>query len=189
MAKSFLNQEHERWLFYNFSTKTNEELALMLSKMVEKDNARQIARLNEILKDVTQRSVQKAIKSELAWRSSFEGFSPAYIKQAGRRLRCGRKTYEHLSSNNREKARRTNIKRWMKLAQDVKHPLEWMHTFRRKEVRISRVSTDGELKRMRNAINYFNRVDSEMMGYTISSEHISEANLLRVIALPIRDRR
>ena len=77
----------------------------------------------------------------------------------------------------------------MKLAQDVNHPLEWMHTFRRKEVRISRVSTDGELKRMRNAINYFNRVDSEMMGYTISSEYIGEANLLRVIALPIRDRR
>jgi len=34
MAKSFLNQEHERWLFYNFSTKTNEELALMLSKIM-----------------------------------------------------------------------------------------------------------------------------------------------------------
>ena len=189
MAKSFLTDEHERWLFYNFSTKTNEELAVTLTRMVAKDNARKMARLNEILKDVTQRSIQRAIKNELAWRSAFKGISTTYIKQAGRRLRCGRKTFEHLSKNNKEKARSTNIKRWLKLAQDVNSPLEWMHTFRRKEIRIARVSTDGDLKRMRNAINYFNRIDSEMMGYTISAEHISEANLLRVIALPIRDRR
>ena len=101
------------------------------------------------------------------------------------RLKCGRKSFELVSVKNREKAQVTNIKRWSKIAIVVDDPATWLTTFRRKEVRICQLHDKDELKRFRNAIFYFNRNNSNESGYFFSSNHISEANLLRVSSNPI----
>ena len=59
MARSFLSRSDELWLFDNFSTTSNEDLALQLNERVSKENKEQIERLTSILKDVTQKSVCK----------------------------------------------------------------------------------------------------------------------------------
>ena len=185
MARSFLTTRHERWLFENFKIKTNQELADILTEMVAKDNEDKICKLEAIIKDVTQKSIIKSIQSELRWRKSFKGFTASYIKHAALRLKCGRKSFELVSVKNREKAQVTNIKRWSKIAIVVDAPATWLTTFRRKEVRICQLHDKDELKRFRNAIFYFNRNNSNESGYFFSSNHISEANLLRVSSNPI----
>ena len=51
------------WLYDNFSSKSNQELADILTDMVRKENEIQISRLEAILKNVTHKSVIKAIES------------------------------------------------------------------------------------------------------------------------------
>lgn len=180
-----MTAKHERWLYENFRTKTNQELADILTDVVGKDNEAQIRKLEAIIKDVTQKSIIKSIQSELRWRKTFKGLSASYIKHAGLRLKCGRKSYELVSLKNREKAKATNIKRWSKIAIVVDDPATWLSSFRRKEVRICQLHDKDELKKFRNAIFYFNRNNSSESGFFFLSNHISEANLLRVSSNPI----
>lgn len=185
MARSFLSRSDELWLFDNFSTTSNEDLALQLNERVSKENKEQIERLTSILKDVTQKSVIRSIQSEIEWRKSFSGITTDFIKHAARRLKCGKKAFSYLSKVSRAKANATNIKRWQKIAQKVENPSEWIHTFRKKETRICIVESAETKKKMKNAVFYFNRIESAKCGYFISYESITGENLLRVTANPI----
>ena len=184
MARSYLTTKEEMWLYDNYSSKSNQELAEILTGMVEKDNAQRIARLEDIMKLVTQKSVLRAIQSELKWRKAFNGFSATYIKHVSMRLKCSRKSFEHVSSSNRDKAKSTNIKRWMKLARVIENPAEWLLNFRKNETRVCLLQSDNDLKKLRNAIFYYNRNTSNASGFYFSSNLISEANLLRVVSVP-----
>ena len=161
MARSYLTTKHEMWLCDNFASKSNQELAVLLTEMVQKDNEKHISRLESILKDVTE------------------------IKHAGIRMKCCKKSFEYLSSSNREKAHATNIKRWLKAARVVENPNEWLTSFQLNEKRTCLIHDSDELKKFRNAIFYFNRNNSEEFGFFFSSNYISEVNLLRVVATPL----
>lgn len=189
MARSYLTTKEEQWLYNNYSSKSNQELAEILTGMVEKNNEQRIARLEEIMKDVTQMPVIRSIQSELKWRRAFKGFSASYIKHVGMRIKCRGKSFEHVSSSNREKAKATNIKRWLKIAHVIDNPTEWLLNFRKNETRICLLQNEGDLRKLRNAIFYFNRNISNSSGYFFSSNHISEANLLRVVSIPNNCRR
>ena len=78
MARSFLSRSDELWLFNNFCSKSNEDLALQLNEKVSKENEEQIKRLTEILKDVSQKSVIRSIQSEIEWRKSPNGMTALY---------------------------------------------------------------------------------------------------------------
>ena len=185
MARSFLNRSDELWLFNNFSSKSNEDLALQLNEKVSKENEEQIIRLTEILKDVSQKSVIRAIQSEIEWRKSFRGITTNFIKHTARRLKLGKKSFDYLSKVSREKAVATNIKRWHKQARVVESPSDWLHTFRKKEARICLVESNDSVKKIRNAIFYFNRTESNNYGFFFTSEIVPKENLLRVVALPL----
>ena len=185
MARSYLTTKHEMWLCDNFASKSNQELAVLLTEMVQKDNEKHISRLENILKDVTEKSVIRSIEQELKWRKRFKGYSASYIKYAGMRIKCSKKSLDYLSSTNREKAHATNIKRWLKAARVVDNPSEWLSTFKCNEKRICMIHDSDELKKFRNAIFYFNRNNSKDYGYFFSSSYISEVNLLRVSSAPL----
>lgn len=185
MARSFLTRSNEMWLFNNFPTASNEELAAQLNEKVYTQNEEQIKRLTAILKDVTQKSVIRSIESEIEWRRSFKGITPDYVKHAARRLKCGKKSFDYLSRVSREKAKATNIKRWQKQAKVVEAPSEWLHSFRKNEVRICSIDNADMLKKMKNAIFYFNQSDSDNCGYFISYERIPGENIMRVVARPL----
>ena len=44
MARSYLTTKHEMWLCDNFASKSNQELAVQLTEMVEKDKEKHISR-------------------------------------------------------------------------------------------------------------------------------------------------
>jgi len=185
MARSYLTTKLEMWLCDNFASKSNQELAVLLTEMVEKENEKHIRRLESVLKNVTEKNVIRSIEKELKWRKRFKGFSASYIKHAGIRMKCCKKSFEYLSSTNREKAHATNIKRWLKAARVVENPNEWLTSFQLNEKRTCLIHDSDELKKFRNAIFYFNRNNSEEFGFFFSSNYISEANLLRVVATPL----
>jgi len=189
MARNYLSKEQEKWLFENFSTMSNEELAAIVSERMEKENKKKIEELTEVLKMVPQKRIRKSIAAEIEWRKSFKGVSASYIKYVGRRLKCTRKSNDYLSTSHKERARSTNIKKWMKTARIIKDPALWLSTFRASEVRVCRVQSHAEMRRMRNAIFYFNRLETKRYGFFFASEHIKEAGLLRVFALTDRERR
>ena len=182
MARCYLNRKQEMWLYDNFSSKSNQELADILTDMVRKENEIQISRLEAILKNVTQKSVIKAIESELEWRKAFNGLSASYIKHAGMRLKCSKKSFEYVSSTNREKAKATNIKRWLKKAEKVEHVVEWLRSFKEKDIRFCIIEGDGHLKSMRVSINKFNRYEGYNRRIYLTSQFIPEVCLLRVNA-------
>ena len=185
MARSFLSRSDELWLFNNFSSKSNEDLALQLNKIVSKENEEQIKRLTEILKDVSQKSVIRSIQNEIEWRKSFRGITTNFIKHTAKRLKIGKKSFEYLSRVSREKAVATNIKRWHKQARVVDSPNDWLHTFRKNETRICLIENNDSLKKIRNAIFYFNRTESNNYGFFVTSEIIQKEKLLRVVAHPL----
>ena len=185
MARSFLSRSDELWLFNNFCSKSNEDLALQLNEKVSKENKEQINRLEQILKDVSQKSVIRSIQSEIELRKTCKGITTNFIKHTARRLKLGKKSFEYLSRVSREKAVATNIKRWHKQARVVENPNDWLITFRKKETRICLVENKDAVKKIRNAIFYFNRNESNNYGFFFTSEIIPNEKLLRVVALPL----
>ena len=101
------------------------------------------------------------------------------------RMKCCKKSFEYLSTSNREKAHATNIKKWLKAARVVDSPTEWLTSFKIGEKRTCLIHDSDELKKFRNAIFYFNRNNSDEFGFFFSSNYISKVNLLRVISMPI----
>ena len=182
MARSYLLPEHEEWLRENYCSMSNEDIVRDLSKMVRKSNEEKIESLRTILHDVTQKSVRKSIEKEIAWREAFKGFDTDYIKKVANRLKCKSKLKAIRSNAGVERARATNIIRWKKKAQAVPHPYSWLRTFRCNECRTVIVTSASELNAVRNAIKNFNKYDSEIIGFHFSTEHIKEAEILKVKA-------
>ena len=185
MARSFLTKEHEIWLYDNYRNTSNEELASVLTKKVSKENDKQIELLSKVLENVTQKSIRRRIERELKWRRSFKGLTATYVKHAALRLKCPQKSFTLISKMSKERARKTNIIRWRKKAAIVKHPYEWLKTFFIGETRICLVQSKQEIIRVRNAVNNFNRIDSESYGFNFSTEHVKDTDLLRVHSVRI----
>jgi len=184
MKKKLLTDEMLTWLYSSYPSMTNEQLAKELSQMIKKENEREIPKLNALLDNVTMPSIRQSIEKEIIRRKSFNTISVATVKRAAAAIRCPRKSFVHVASVNRKKARATNIKKWQLKAQEVKDVALWLRTFRCRDIRICRISNDKELKSLRNALLYYNRRMSNSFGYHLSSEFYKEAQLLRVIAVP-----
>lgn len=185
MKKGYLTDEMMDWLYCNYPQMTNENLARELSEMIKKENEKEIPRLSNLLESVTMPSVRRSIESEIMRRRNFTKISIATVKRAAASIRCPKKTFVHVASVNRKKARKTNLKRWQEKAQVVEDAAKWFRSFRCREIRICHVKDDKELKSLRNAILYFNHSASDSYGYRLSSEYYKEAQLLRVVAIPI----
>lgn len=184
MKKGFLTGEMLDWLYKNYSTMTNESIALELSEMIKKDNEKEIPRLNTLLDSVTMPSIRRSIDNEIKRRQKFSRISIATVKRAASDIHCPRKSFTHVSEVNRKKARKTNIKRWQDKAQVVENVAQWLRSFRIREIRVCHINSDKELKSIRNAMIYFNQSASESFGYHLSSEYFKEAHLLRIVANP-----
>ena len=81
---------------------------------------------------------------------------------------------------NQEKAKATNLKRWLKKAEKVEHIMDWLRTFDDRDVRFCLVDSEGQLKSFRVSINRFNRYEGYNRGVFLTSQFIPEVNLLRV---------
>ena len=184
MKKGFLTDEMLDWLYNNYPTMTNDHLADELSEMIRKENEKEIPRLNVLLESVTMPSVRRSIENEIERRRKFKQISVATVKRAAASIRCPHKSFVHVASVNRNKARKTNLKRWQEKAQVVEDTAQWFRTFRCREIRICQIQSDKELKSFRNALLYFNHSASETYGYRLSSEYHKEVRLLRVVAVP-----
>lgn len=182
MARRKLTIELQNWLYLNFPDKTNKELAEELSEMIRKDNQKQLTRLRQLLDEDFSDGARKVIVRKIQDIEKFTGVSESSIKRYARNLHCPRKSRMHLISCNQEKAKATNIKRWLKKAEKVEHIMDWLRTFDEKDVRYCFVDGDGQLKSFRVSINKFNRYEGYERGVFLTSQHIPEVGLLRVIA-------
>jgi len=169
-------------LFLNFTDKTNRELAEELSEMINKENQRQLARLKRLLEEDFGDGARKVIAQKIEAIENFSGISESTIKRYARNLHCPRKSREHLVMCNQEKAKATNIKRWLQKAEKVEHIMEWLRTFDEKDIRYCYVQDKGQLKSFQTSINKFNRYEGYDRSIYLSSQFISEVSLLRVNA-------
>lgn len=182
MANRKLTSEQENWLFLHFPDKTNRELAEELSEMIRKENQKQLARLRRVMDEDFGPATKKAIRRRIDALEKFTGVSESLVKRYARNLHCPRKSRLHLIACNQRKAKATNIKRWLQQAEKVEHIMEWLRTFEEKDVRCCFVDDEGQLKSFRVSINKFNRYEGYEKGVYLTSQHIPEANLLRVRA-------
>lgn len=182
MVKRKLPPELESWLLLHYPDKTNKELAEELSEMISRDNQTQLERLNILLEEDFSEGTRRVIQKKIEAIQNFKGVSISSIKRYARDLHCQKKTKKHMYSCAKEKARSTNIKRWLKKAEKVEHIAEWLRTFEVRNVRCCIVEDEGKLRSIRSAINKFNRCEGYSQGVFLSSEYISEARLLRVFA-------
>ncbi len=180
MARKKLTSEQENWLFLNFPTKTNRELAESLTEMIRKENQKQLARLKRLLEEDFSEGARKVITRKIEAIEKFCGVSESLVKRYARNLHCPRKAREHLVCCNQEKAKATNIKRWLKKAERVEHIMDWLRTFDERDVRFCYIEGESQLKSFRASINKFNRYEGYNKGVFLTSQFISEVGLLRV---------
>lgn len=183
MAKSFINEYHQSWLYSNYPNKSNEELAALLTEMVGKDNETEIQRLNKQLEFVTQPTLRRKIQETIRWRSEFKPFTPKFITRVARRIGAPHKNVRLVAEANRQKARNTNIKRWENMAQHVKEPFAWLRSFTGTETRIVHISSPKEKRRIQDALSAYNRSEGLRTGIVFVSEQIKGTALLRVSSL------
>ncbi len=182
MARRKLTREQENWLYLYYPNTTNKELAEKLTEMICIDNQKQLKRLKRMLEEDLNEDVRKVINKKIEAIENFNGISEAYIKRFARNLHCPRKSRTHIVACNQQKAKATNIKRWLKKAENVDHIMEWLRTFDEKDVRCCFVDGIGQLKSFRVSINKFNRDEGYNRGVYLSSQYVPEAGLLRVHA-------
>lgn len=182
MAKKKLTSEQENWLFLNFPNKTNKELAEELTEMVRNENQKKLTRLNHFLMEDLDETTKKVFIRKIKAIEKFNGISESLVKRYARELHCPKKSRLHLVTCNQEKARSTNLKRWLKKAEIVDIFAEWLRTFDEKDVRFCFVSSQGQLKSYRVSINKFNRYEGYERCVYLTSNFIPEVNLLRVYA-------
>lgn len=186
MANRKLTPQQENWLYLHFSDKTNRELAEELTEMIRKDNQKQLARLNHLLEEDFSESAKKIILRKIKALEKFKGISVSLVKRYARNLHCPRKSRMHLLMCNQEKAKATNIKRWLKKAEKVEHVMEWLRTFDLKDIRYCYVEDESKLKSFRTSINKFNRYEGYERSIFLTSQFIPEISLLRVSAILYR---
>ncbi len=182
MAKRKLSPEHENWLYLHFPEMTNRELAEELSEMIRRDNKIQLTRLKRMLEEDFGDGARKVITKKIEAIEKFNGVSVSLIKRYARNLHCPRKSREHLVACNQEKAKATNIKRWMKKAEKVEHIMDWLRTFDEKDIRFCFIENEGQLKSFRASINKFNRYEGYYKSVYLSAQFLSDVKLLRVNA-------
>ena len=184
MAKTFITSDYDSWLYDNYPNKSNKELASLLTSMIGKENKEQLERLYRMRPLITQKTLRQTLDRQIAWRERFTKVTVNMVKKAALRLANLRKSPLFLSSSNRTKARTTNVRKWQTQAKSVENADAWLRTFRSREVRICRLYNAGDIRRIRNAVNNFNRIESISRGIVFNTELIREANLLRVVASP-----
>ena len=182
MATRKLTSEQENWLFDHYPDMTNKEIAKELTMMVQKDIDRQLKRFRQLLEEDFNGCTKKVILRKIQALEKFSGISEALVKRYARELHCPGKSREHLISCNQEKAKATNIKRWLKKAEKVEHVVEWLRSFKEKDIRFCIIEGDGHLKSMRVSINKFNRYEGYNRRIYLTSQFIPEVCLLRVNA-------
>ena len=181
MARRKLTTEQENWLYLHYTVMTNKELALYLTKWVENDNKKQLERLNRLLKEDFSEGARKVIVKKIEALEKFNGISVPLIKRYARELHCRPKSREHIVSCNQEKAKSTNIKKWMKKAEKVDNIMEWLRTFEEKDMRYCFVQEE-QVRSFQVSINKFNRNEGYDKGFYLASMYMPDANLLRVHA-------
>lgn len=184
MAKTFITSDYDSWLYDNYPNKSNKDLAVQLTSMIGKENREQLERLYRMRPLITQTTLRQTLDRQIAWRERFTKVTENMVKKAAMRLSGLRKSPLFLSSANRNKARTTNIRKWKSQAKSVENADKWLRSFRCREVRICRLDNPGDIRRIRNAVNNFNRLESLTRGIIFNTELIREANLLRVVATP-----
>lgn len=182
MAKKLLNSTQEEWLKKNYSFMSNVELAEQLSQMVMEENLKTIERLEKLLPDITYQPTRKSVEHQIERMKNFKGFTEAYIRSVSARLECRSKSKALISQYGKDKAHDTNIKKWKKKAQKVENIAAFLRTMRVREIKICIVESEAYLNTFRNAVYRLNQGEGLMSGIEIYYEHISEANLLRLVA-------
>lgn len=185
MARTYLNSKMESWLIANYAKKTNEEIAEHLTLMVREENEQQIKRLYAALENISTPSLRQRIYREIDWRKSFTSLTPLYIRQVANRLNCPKKDFVHISRNNQLKARRTNVLKWLSIAQEVTDFAPWLKSFHVRETRVCFARTEKVVRSVRNAVDYFNRYEGLKRGISLSTDHVQEEGLMRIIAIPL----
>ena len=182
MASRKLTPEQENWLFMHFPNMTNKELAEKLTEMVRKENQKQLARLQQLLQEDFGITTNKVIRKKIDAIKKFESVSESLVKRYAREMHCPRKSREHIFICNQEKARNTNIKRWLDKAEKIEHIMEWLRTFDVRDVRYCIIDSEANLTSFRVLIHRFNRYEGYDRSVFITSHYIPEAKLLRVSA-------
>lgn len=182
MVKRKLPPKYEDWLFLHYPDKTNKELAEELSRMLRRENQKQLDNFKLLLKedfcDTTMRVIQRKIDSL----ERFSGISESSVKRYARILHCPKKSSKHLMICNQEKANVTNTRRWLKKAERVEHIMEWLRTFEEKDIRYCIINNDGQLRSIRVSINKFNRIEGYNRGVYLAPQYFPGVGLLRVTA-------
>lgn len=182
MARRKLTPEQENWLYLHYPEMTNKELSTFLSEWTEKDNQKQYERLKKLLEEDFSDGARKIIIKKMNAIERYNGVSVTLIKRYAKILHCRPKSREHIILCNQEKAKNTNLKRWLKKAEKVEHIMEWLRSFDEKDVRFCSIEDRNQLKSFQVSINKFNRYEGYGKQVYLSSQFIPEAKLLRVHA-------
>lgn len=182
MPNRKLTPEQQNWLYLHYAEMTNKELASYLTEWIRKENEKQLERLNMLFKEDFSKGAKKVITQKIEAIEKFNGVSEALVKRYARNLHCRPKSREHIISCNQAKAKATNLKRWLDKAEKVVHVMEWLRTFEEKDVRFCMMEDKNQYKSFLASISKFNRYEGYDRGVYLTSQFISEANLLRVQA-------
>lgn len=183
MARTFLTPEIKKWLYENYSSQSNEELAIQLTRLIIEENRRQLESLANMLGFVTQANIRKRVESEIKWRKGFRKVNAAYIKNVACKMPHLKKDQSYISKISKKKANTANVIKWIKHAQVVKEPFKWLKSFKIGEVRICQILKPSDIKMIRNAVSNYNMNESAETGIYFSTELIKEVNLLKVRAI------
>lgn len=182
MAKSFLTNKHLVWLFENYADSSNQHLAEELTQMVKSENEEIIKALERLVESEQMKTKRISYKKEIKWRKSFKEITPNCVKKTAYRVFNLSKSTQYIQSTNADKAQKSRIKRLCNKAEIVSEPLVWLKSFKQNEVRLCRIESNGDIRKIRNAISHFNRVFKYEYGIHFFSEIIKGTNLMKVIA-------
>ncbi len=186
MPKKILNTSLENWLFRNFSTHTNKELAYELNEKLRVLYEKEEMEILEALEKISTPESRQPLVERLDTIRRFKGIDETYVRHVAKRIGCPPKEAVHISKSNRQKALTKKQNLWKSLAVRVKTPMRWFREFRVRERKYVKVSGQSEIAALRSAICTWNRLEGEDLNIQLKADVDRDIMVVKVQSKPFK---
>lgn len=180
MRRKILSQEHENWIFHNYSEMSNDDLVRELSALVRADYLNEVARLNKMLTKNLGSDTKSKILKRIDDLSSFDGVSLSLIKRTAKRLQCPKKPMTRISQNNRKKAVDQHMKRWKSMSIHIDAPFAWFRDLLPRHTYYASFKDLREMKSFKSSLCNWNRTEGRKKCVFLMAEYYKADLIARV---------
>ncbi|MBP5346045.1 MAG: hypothetical protein J6Y99_07510 [Bacteroidales bacterium] len=186
MRPKLLTKNLENWLYLNYSTMPNEQIAQELSEKIRAQNKETVAELRRVLPFLSSIHARRDALKRIERLEEFTSLSVDFVKKNAKRLKCPKKSRAYISDINRKRITQKILRDWESKAEYAPQPFAWFRTFQLNNIYYAKFDTVQQLMSFKSSLCNFNRSEGPERGMYLMSDYYKENLIARIDVCPFR---